>query len=117
MDIEIAVDVMAAADHTDHIVLFSGDGDFRSLVEAVQQKGVRVTVVSTIKSNPPMIADELRRQADHFIELIELNKVLQKMPGDGDGILMNEMSPVIFEDPPVIEGPVAKPKTKPKKEE
>lgn len=69
MDIELAVDMMELADRVDHIMLFSGDGDFRKLVEAVQRKGVRVTVVSTIKSNPPMVADELRRQADHFYDL------------------------------------------------
>ncbi len=72
MDIELAIDVMEMAQYLDHIVLFSGDGDFRRLVEAVQRKGVRVTVVSTIRSSPPMIADELRRQADVFIELQDL---------------------------------------------
>lgn len=74
MDIEIAVDAMEMAEHIDHMILFSGDGDFRSLVEAVQRKGVRVTVISTIKSHPPMIADELRRQADSFVELQTLQK-------------------------------------------
>ena len=69
MDIELAIDVMEMAEHLDHVVLFSGDGDFRRLVEAVQRKGVRVTVVSTVRSQPPMVADELRRQADNFIEL------------------------------------------------
>lgn len=78
MDIELAIDVMEMADHVDHIVLFSGDGDFRRLVEAVQRKGVRVTVVSTIKSQPPMVADELRRQADHFQELLELAPVIRR---------------------------------------
>jgi uncharacterized LabA/DUF88 family protein len=72
MDIELAIDVMEMAQHLDHIVLFSGDGDFRRLVEAVQRKGVRVTVVSTIRSSPPMVADELRRQADNFLELQDL---------------------------------------------
>jgi uncharacterized LabA/DUF88 family protein len=72
MDIELAIDVMEMAQYLDHIVLFSGDGDFRRLVEAVQRKGVRVTVVSTIRSQPPMVADELRRQADTFIELQDL---------------------------------------------
>lgn len=72
MDIELAIDVMEMAEHLDHIVLFSGDGDFRRLVEAVQRKGARVTVVSTVRSNPPMVADELRRQADNFFELQEL---------------------------------------------
>lgn len=72
MDIELAIDVMEMSPHLDHIVIFSGDGDFRRLVEAVQRKGVRVTVVSTIASQPPMIADELRRQADDFIELEDI---------------------------------------------
>ena len=74
MDIELAVDVMEMAEHVDHIVIFSGDGDFRSLVEAVQRRGVRVSVVSTFRSSPPMVADELRRQADCFIELQELSQ-------------------------------------------
>ncbi len=73
MDIELAIDVMEMASIIDHVVLFSGDGDFRRLVEAVQRKGVRVTVVSTVKSSPPMVADELRRQADHFVELMSLS--------------------------------------------
>ena len=72
MDIELAIDVMEMAERLDHIVIFSGDGDFRRLVEAVQRKGVRVTVVSTVRSQPPMVADELRRQADYFMELQDL---------------------------------------------
>jgi uncharacterized LabA/DUF88 family protein len=80
MDIELAVNAMELADHVDHIVLFSGDGDFRSLVEAVQRRGVRVTVVSTISSQPPMIADELRRQADVFTDLMELQSKLGRGP-------------------------------------
>jgi uncharacterized LabA/DUF88 family protein len=80
MDIELAVNAMELADHVDHIVLFSGDGDFRSLVEAVQRRGVRVTVISTISSQPPMIADELRRQADVFTDLAELQSKLGRDP-------------------------------------
>src|SRR6202034_3701353 len=78
MDIELAVDAMEIAPHIDQMVLFSGDGDFRSLVEAVQRRGVRVTVVSTISSQPPMIADELRRQADVFTDLIELRPLIAR---------------------------------------
>ena len=80
MDIELAVDAMEMADRIDHMVLFSGDGDFRSLVAGMQRKGVRVSVVSTIRSQPPMIADELRRQADNFIELEELKDVVGRPP-------------------------------------
>ena len=72
MDIELAIDMMETAQYVDHIVLFSGDGDFRRLVEAVQRKGVRVTVISTIKTSPAMIADDLRRQADSFMDLQDL---------------------------------------------
>lgn len=82
MDIEIAVDMMEMADTVDHIILFSGDGDFRRLIEAVQRKGVRVTVVSTIQSNPPMVADELRRQADFFLDLDSLRSEFAR---DGSG--------------------------------
>jgi uncharacterized LabA/DUF88 family protein len=78
MDIELAVDAMELAEHVDQIVLFSGDGDFRSLVEAVQRHGVRVTVVSTISSQPPMIADELRRQADVFTDLVDLREKISR---------------------------------------
>jgi len=72
MDVEIAVDMMEMAEHADHMVLFSGDGDFRKLVEAVQRRGSRVTVVSTVKSQPPMVSDDLRRQADSFVDLADL---------------------------------------------
>ena len=72
MDIEIAIDMMEMADKLDHMVLFSGDGDFRRLVEAVQNKGARVTVISTVKSSPPMCADELRRQSDQFVDIVDL---------------------------------------------
>lgn len=81
MDIELAVDAMEMAGTLDHMVLFSGDGDFRSLVEAVQRRGVRVSVVSTVTTQPPMVADELRRQADEFIDLVNL---IAKVGRDGE---------------------------------
>jgi uncharacterized LabA/DUF88 family protein len=80
MDIELAVNAMELTEHIDEMVLFSGDGNFRSLVAAVQRRGVRVTVVSTIASQPPMIADDLRRQADAFIELPELQPKIGRDP-------------------------------------
>ena len=83
MDIELAIDVLEMAEHLTHIVLFSGDGDFRRLVEAVQRKGVRVTVVSTVRSQPSMIADELRRQADAFVDLLDLQENIEReLPRD-----------------------------------
>jgi uncharacterized LabA/DUF88 family protein len=72
MDIELAIDMLEMASRLDHVVLFSGDSDFRRLVEAVQRQGVRVSVVSTVRSTPPMIADDLRRQADQFLELADI---------------------------------------------
>jgi uncharacterized LabA/DUF88 family protein len=82
MEIELAVDAMELARHVDQIVLFSGDGNLRSLVEGLQRRGVRVTVVSTIASQPPMVADELRRQADVFSDLLELRSQLGRDPSE-----------------------------------
>jgi len=82
MDIELAVDALKLSEHLDHIIIFSGDGDFRSLVEALQYKGNRVTVVSTLVTQPPMIADELRRQADEFIELADLEEQIGRAYSD-----------------------------------
>ncbi|OAF06875.1 NYN domain-containing protein [Bradyrhizobium centrolobii] len=80
MDIELTVDAMDLAQHIDEMVLFSGDGNFRSLLEAVQRRGVLVTVISTLASQPPMIADELRRQADVFTDLVELRPRIGRDP-------------------------------------
>ena len=73
---------MEMADTIDHFVLFSGDGDFRSMVEAVQRKGRKVTVVSTLATQPPMIADELRRQADHFVDLSTMQSKVGRDPAE-----------------------------------
>jgi uncharacterized protein (TIGR00288 family) len=81
MDIELAVDAMKLAPSLDHIVLFTGDGDFRALVAALQEQGKRVSVVSTLQSQPPMIADELRRQADQFIDIAALENVIGRSTG------------------------------------
>ena len=82
MDIELAIDMLDMAQFLDHAVLFSGDGDFRRLVEAVQRRGVRVSVVSTLRSQPPMVADDLRRQADTFIELQDLAPQIMRVRDD-----------------------------------
>jgi uncharacterized LabA/DUF88 family protein len=80
MEVELAVHAMELAEHIDHLVLFSGDGDFRILAEAVQRRGVRFTVISTIASQSPMVADELRRQADEFIDIVELQPFIVRDP-------------------------------------
>ncbi len=80
MDIELTVDAMRLADSLDHIVIFSGDGDFKSLVAALQQKGKRVSVVSSLQTQPPMVADELRRQSDQFIDLADLEQMICRDP-------------------------------------
>ncbi len=82
MDIELAVDAMELAPFVDQMVLFSGDGDFRSVVEAVQRRGVRVSVVSTVTTQPPMVADDLRRQADEFVDLATLQAKIGRDPSE-----------------------------------
>ncbi|HEX8663375.1 MAG TPA: NYN domain-containing protein [Beijerinckiaceae bacterium] len=82
MDIELAIDALELAPFIDHMVLFSGDGDFRSLIEAMQRRGVRCSVVSTISTQPPMVADELRRQADEFIDLAHLIPKIGRDPSE-----------------------------------
>jgi len=86
MKIELAVNAMELADHIDRMFLFSGDGDFRPLLEAVQRRGVHVTVVSTLTSQPPMVADDLRRQADAFVDLAELKPKLGRDPSERPGL-------------------------------
>lgn len=80
-DIELAVDLMTLADRLDHVIVFTGNGDFRRAIEAIQAKGVRVSIVSTIKSQPPMASDELRRQADRFFDLADLEKDIGRTGG------------------------------------
>lgn len=82
MDIELTVDAMELSEHLDHIILFSGDGDFRSLVQALQQRGKRVSVVSTMNTQPPMVSDELRRQADQFVDLADLEEKICRVGGE-----------------------------------
>lgn len=81
IDVELVVDMMTLAPRLDHVILFTGNGDFRRAIEAVQAMGVRVTVISTVKSNPPMASDELRRQADIFIDLVDIEKEIGRAPG------------------------------------
>lgn len=81
MDIELAVDAMRLAPNLDHIILFTGDGDFRALVGALQEMGKRVSVVSTLETKPAMVADELRRQADVFVDLADLEKFISRDRG------------------------------------
>ena len=82
MHIELAVDMMELAPRLDHAVLFSGDSDFAPVVAAVQRKGVRATIVSTIKSSPAMAGDELRRAADSFVDLADLSEIIGRPPRD-----------------------------------
>ncbi|MGD1886823.1 MAG: NYN domain-containing protein [Cohaesibacteraceae bacterium] len=82
LDVDLSVDVLTLCDEVNHIVLFTGDGNYRPLVEAVQKKGRKVTVVSSLKSNPSMVSDELRRQADHFLDLADLTDRLGRDPSE-----------------------------------
>ena len=98
MAVELAVDAMELAGEVDEIVLFSGDGDFRPLVEALQRRGTRVTVISTISSQPPMVADELRRQADAFIDLAELQPRIGRDPSERSASRLGQERPPSDED-------------------
>ena len=80
MDIELTVDAMRLAESLDHVVIFTGDGDFRALVGALQQNDKRVSVIYTLQTQPPMVADELRRQADQFIDLADLEDQICRDP-------------------------------------
>ncbi|MGC4025232.1 MAG: NYN domain-containing protein [Mesorhizobium sp.] len=82
MDIELTIDALELAEVLDHYVIFSGDGDFRTLVEALQRKGKKVSIISTMASQPPMISDDLRRQADHFVDLTSLRSEIGRDPNE-----------------------------------
>lgn len=89
INIDMAVDMFEVADKVDHIILFSGDGEFRRLIEALQRRGVRVSVASSVRSDTPMISDELRRQADQFIELDDLAELIQRINGTHSAVDQN----------------------------
>jgi uncharacterized LabA/DUF88 family protein len=115
MDVEITVDALQLADKIDHMILVSGNGDFRRLIEAMQAKGVRVTVVSTIRTSPPMAADDVRRQADEFLDLLDIAPDIERrMPDHGGRMDRPEPRRPAFNDmqrdprpaaPPVDDGP------------
>ena len=98
MDMELAIDAMELAGTVDHFVLFSGDGDFRSLVDALQRRGRKVSVVSSVSTNPPMIADDLRRQADNFIELAALKSEIGRDPSDAPSYQGGEYNEDVDDD-------------------
>jgi uncharacterized LabA/DUF88 family protein len=104
MSIELAVNVMELADHIDAMVLFSGDGDYRPLLKAVQRRGVHVTVVSTLVSQPPMVADELRRQADAFLDLAELKAKLGRDPAERPAQREIRQQPLQFSSRATVNG-------------
>jgi uncharacterized LabA/DUF88 family protein len=80
MDIELAIDMLNMAPYLDHVVLFSGDGDFRRLIEATQMRGIQVSVVAS----DDVTADEVQRQADQFVDLSLLRPYIERnIPGQG----------------------------------
>lgn len=123
MDIELAIDAMAVADHIDHMVLFSGDGDFARLVRAVQEKGKKVTVVSTISTQPAMVADELRRVADQFVDLMDLSSRIGRPASERPAGMPARPRPdfddsvLVDDEPVVVAAAPAESKAKPKKGE
>lgn len=107
VDIDLAVDALEMTDKVDHILLFSGDGDFRRLVDAIQRKGVRVTVVSTVKAHPPMVADDLRRAADNFIELQELAPHIQRTSPSPHRVAAEYVEPAASDEEDLVDDPDA----------
>ncbi len=82
MDIEVAVDMLEIANRVDHVALFSGDRDFRRLLESVQRREIRVSVFSGVKAQSPMASDEFRRQADTSVELAgPQQRIARAVPG------------------------------------
>ena len=76
IDVDITVDMMLMAENVDTIILFSGDGDFIPVVEAVQRKyGVYVICVSSTKP-VNIVSGELRRKVNQFIELDDLRETI-----------------------------------------
>ena len=86
----------ASSSTVESIVLFSGDGDFRRLIEPV-----RVSVISTLRSSPPMVADELRRQADSFIELQDLAPQIARAPRQTESRVPTPARPDLIDTPEV----------------
>ena len=106
MDIELCVDALEMSQFYDHLVLFSGDGDFTALVAALQRKGKRVTVVSTLTTQTPMIADDLRRQADFFMDVADLAKIVGRTPPvdrNGDRTVERPASPAVDRTPATVD--------------
>ena len=105
IDVELALDMIELSEHLDHVVLFSGDGDFHRLVKFIQRRGIRVTVISTIQTSPSMVADDLRRQADQFIDLVDLVKLIEAETGieadEGmdDELLDDDDADLMYSDP------------------
>lgn len=82
LEVDLTVDAMTLCDEVNHVVLFTGDGAYRPLVEALQKRGRKVSVISSLKTNPSMISDDLRRQADHFLDLADLTDRIGRDPSD-----------------------------------
>ena len=99
IEVELTVGAMNIAEYVDEIVLFSGDGNFRSLVAALQRRGIKITIVSTTMSAPPMVADELRRQADEFIDLRALEPKLSRTPSAPRPTKQQQHPAVLFQRP------------------
>jgi uncharacterized LabA/DUF88 family protein len=87
LDVEIAVDVMEMSSRLDHVILFTGDGAFRALVENIQKRGCKVSVVSDLS----MVADELRRQTDHFVDLRDIYPIVGRDPAHREAQLPSQI--------------------------
>lgn len=70
MDIEMVVKAWTLSNVITDLILFSGDGDFRAMVEKLQDVGVRVTVISYHSTDTRnMTSNDLRKAVHEFINL------------------------------------------------
>lgn len=72
--VDLALDALELSAHVDHVFILTGDLDFLPLIEGIQRRGRRVTIVSTVNA----CADELRRQADTFIDLVDIKGIISR---------------------------------------
>lgn len=84
LDVEMTVDMLNACKFSDHIVLFSGDSDFLPVIQEMKRNGIRVTVVSHMET----VADDIRRAADRFVNLMHVAPLIGRPPQEQEAVQM-----------------------------
>lgn len=76
----LAVTAMEIAPAIEQAIIFSGNGDFTPLIEALKRRGIHTTVASTVRSEQSYCSDDLRRAADAFIDLDDIRSAISREP-------------------------------------